>query len=119
MAAAPCRNRFTPTVRTSPEIKKECHLGEPEAESSIRIANVRVIDMISVTPVRVRSSCTCRAPGHIGDAAALDVNPFTDGSRGRRVGSTTTPVTLAPQPLNQIGNGGRTAWRHGRRRGDN
>src|SRR4030088_3153831 len=75
MAAAPCRNRFTPTVRTSLEIKKECHLGEPEAESSIRIPHVRVVDIISGTPVRGRSSCTCRAPGHIGDAAALDVTP--------------------------------------------
>src|SRR5712671_5366016 len=105
MAAAPCRNRFTPTVRTSPEIKKECHLGEPEAESSIRIANVRAIDMISVTPVRVRSSCTCRAPGHIGDAAALDVSSLPTvlvaaGSARPRHAS------LWPQPLNHLGNGG-------------
>jgi hypothetical protein len=71
----PLPKSMTPTVRTSPEIKKECHLGEPEAESSIRIANVWVMDMISVTSVRVRSSCTCRATGHIGDAAALGVTP--------------------------------------------
>jgi hypothetical protein len=37
----------------APELKKECHRGKPKAESSIRIANVRMVDMISVTPVRV------------------------------------------------------------------
>ena len=36
----------------------------------------------------------------------------------RRVGSTTTPVTLAPQPLNQIGMGS-DCLAYGRRRGDN
>src|SRR5437899_7143456 len=38
----------------APELKKECHRGKPKAESSIRIANVRMVDMISVTPVRMR-----------------------------------------------------------------
>jgi hypothetical protein len=27
----PLPKSMTPTVRTSPEIKKECHLGEPES----------------------------------------------------------------------------------------
>src|ERR1700676_5376052 len=38
--------------------QEECHLGKPKAESSIRIASVRAVDVISVTPVRVRSGCT-------------------------------------------------------------
>src|SRR5882762_11478634 len=115
MAAAPYRNRFTPTVRTSPEIKKECHLGEPEAESSIRIANVWAIDMISVTPVRVRSSCTCRALGHIDDAAALGVTPLPTvlAAAGRLDHERVTPPAAA-EPDRQWD---RTAWRNGRRRG--
>jgi len=37
----------------APELKKECHRGKPKAESSIRVANVWMVDMISVTSVRV------------------------------------------------------------------
>src|SRR5687767_9742445 len=44
----------------APELKKECHRGRPNAESSIRIANVRMVDMISVTPVRMWVVVTCR-----------------------------------------------------------
>src|SRR6266849_4872847 len=117
MAAAPYRNRFTPIVRTSPEIKKECHLSEPEAESSIRIADVRAIDMISVTPVRVRSSCTCRAPGHIGDAAVFGVTPSPTVlvAAGRLDHDTRHFGPPAAEPDRQWGP---TAWRNGRRRGD-
>src|SRR5882724_2645308 len=44
----------------APELRKECHRGKPKAESSIRIANVRMVDMISVTPVRVWVVVPCR-----------------------------------------------------------
>src|SRR6476660_8845619 len=49
----------------APELEKECHLGEPKAESPIRIANIRTVDMISVTPVRVcllEPAETCDVP---------------------------------------------------------
>jgi len=46
-------NCFAPAGPTPRALKRECHLGKPKAESPIRIANVRMIDMISVTPVRV------------------------------------------------------------------
>src|SRR6267142_289105 len=51
----------------APELKKEGHRGEPKAESSIRIANVRMVDVISVTPVRVRvgSGALPRITGHL------------------------------------------------------
>ena len=61
----PYRNRFAPTGRTPPALKKECHLASQKAESSIRIANVRTVDMISVTPVRVWGSGILRESGQL------------------------------------------------------
>ena len=56
----PYLNCFAPTGRTPPALKRECHLGKPKAELPIRIANVRTVDMISVTPVRVWAVVPCR-----------------------------------------------------------
>src|SRR5262245_21520920 len=56
----PHRNRFAPTGRALPNSRKNVTSAKPKAESSIRIANVRRVGMISATPVRVGAVASCR-----------------------------------------------------------
>src|SRR6476661_5815201 len=81
-----------PIGRTAADLKKNVTLASEKPSRQFGL-EVWAIDVISVTPVRVRvwNSCTCRVnPGHIGDAACTEPDSkeclqLSEGTRYRRI----------------------------------
>jgi hypothetical protein len=72
---------------TPPDIDTGCHLGKPDAESSIRVTRLWVIDVASNTPVWVRLSACCQPrrswvrgliPRHVTETLILQSHPRPD-----------------------------------------